>query len=295
MYLRPEDLLKYGGCYQGYSFMSRYYPDGVELTEIMKHKYMTNEFLHFGFDNLNTNEEEKALYYELLNIKGDNLSSIYHCRDIESCYLVSYSERVKNSTHIKRSTDIEQSEYIIYSDVVENSQFITNGAFVYDSNRVIVGKNITNSQNVVNSLYVVNSDSVINSENIVDSKWIRDSKGVEDCYFCSDCHDLKHAMFCDNAEGEYMIFNKPVDARQFELIKKQLLSLLRDYETYLMDEWSVDGLDWSAPKINRNFITQYAGVPKKLWNWLATLPGYDSFMLYRITFQPFLLEEKKEK
>ena len=294
MLLKPDDLLKYGGCYQGYSFMSRYYPNGVELVEIMKHKYMTDEFLHFGFDNFDTSDEEKALYYELLNIKCDNLPSIYHCRDIESCYLVSHSERVKNSQHIKHSTDIEGSEYIIYSDMVENSQFITNGEFVYDSNKVIVGKNITNSQNVVNSLYVVNSNSIINSENIVDSKWIRDSKGVEDCYFCSDCHDLKHAMFCDKAEGEYMLFNKPIDARQFELIKKQLLSLLRDYETYLMDEWSVEGLDWSAPKINRNFITQYAAVPKKLWNWLATLPGYDSFMLYRITFQPFLLDGEKK-
>ena len=35
MYLRPEDLLKRGGCYPGYSFVSRYYPDGVELTELI--------------------------------------------------------------------------------------------------------------------------------------------------------------------------------------------------------------------------------------------------------------------
>lgn len=48
MYLRPDDLLKYGACYLGYSFMSRYFPDGGELIDIIQHKYATPEFLHFG-------------------------------------------------------------------------------------------------------------------------------------------------------------------------------------------------------------------------------------------------------
>lgn len=294
MYLRPEDLLKYGGCYQGYSFMSRYYPDGVELVEIMKHKYMTDEFLHFGFDNFDTSDEEKALYYELLNIKCDNLPSIYHCRDVENCYLVSRSQRISNSTNIKNSADVNHSEYVVSCDSVENTLRASNSSFVYDSNSVIGSVNITNSAHVVGSKYVVDSTSIIDCENAIGCSWLRHCRAVEDCFFCADCHDLKHGLFCDGVSGEYMLFNKPIDPKQFELIKRQLLMVMRDWRMKVMEEWSVEGLDWSAPKINRNFITQYAAVPKKLWNWLATLPGYDSFMLYKITFQPFLLDGEKK-
>ena len=295
MYLRPEDIVPYGPCFESYSFMSRYFPNGGELVDIMRHKYMADHFLHWGFDNLDANEEERALYYELLNIKCDNLASIYHCRDVENCYFVTRSQRISDSTNIKDSTDINHSEYIASCDSVENTLRASNSSFIYDSNSVIDSVNITNSAHVAGSKYVVDSASIIECENAIGCSWLRHCRAVEDCFFCADCHDLKHGLFCDGASGKYMLFNKPIDPKQFELIKRQLLMVMRDWKMEIMDEWSVDGLDWSAPKINRNFITQYAGVPKKLWNWLATLPGYDSFMLYRITFQPFLLEEKKEK
>lgn len=291
MYLRPDDLLKYGGCYVAYSFMQRYYPDGAELTELMKHKYVTDEFLHFGFDNFEANDEEKALYYEILNIKCDNPASIYHCRDVEGCYLVTRSQRISNSTNIKDSTDINHSEYVVSCDSVENTLRASNSSFIYDSNSVIDSVNITNSAHVAGSKYVVDSTSIIDCENAIGCSWLRHCRAVEDCFLCADCHDLKHGLFCDGVSGEYMLFNKPIDPKQFELIKRQLLLVMRDWKMTVMGEWQLEGLSWSAPKKNLNYITQYADAPKKLWNWLATLPGYDPMMLYRITFQPHLLGE----
>ena len=293
MFLRPEDLLKYGSCYQGYSFMSRYFPDGVELTELMQHKYMTDEFLHFGFDNFTTSDEEKELYYRLLNIQVDNPASIYHCRNVNNSYIVAQSKDVTNSSHIKDCSDIDKGYYIMSSDNVENSQKIAFSSFVYDSAFVQSALNVTNSINIVGAKYIVDSSSILDSENIVNSKWLRRCKNAEDSYFCADCHDIKHAMFCNGVGGEYLLFNKPVDPKQFELIKKQLLNLLRDFEMLLMSEWVLDGLDWSAPKKIVNYNTQFAAVPKKLWTWLKTLPGYSPMTMYQITFQPHLLEEKQ--
>ena len=84
MYLRPNDLLTHGGCYHGYSFMARYFPDGAELVDIMKHKYVTPDFLHWGFLELDTNDEEKALYYELLNIHVEKPHTVHSCDNVHN-------------------------------------------------------------------------------------------------------------------------------------------------------------------------------------------------------------------
>jgi hypothetical protein len=62
-----------------------------------------------------------------------------------------------------------------------------------------------------------------------------------------------------------------------------------------MSEWSTKELSWEVPSINRNYIKQYADLPGTAWRWMETLPGYDDFLMYRITFQPFLLKDTEEK
>jgi hypothetical protein len=291
MYLRPDDLLKYGSCWEGYVFMKRYFPDGGELVDIMQHKYMIPAFLHFGFDHFDSNNEEKTLYYKLLNINCENLASICHSENVSNSYCVVASEDIYNCDHIEESEDIEGSSYVSDSETVEHSTKVDSSSFVYDSCEVIKGQNITNSHNIVDCIYVVDSSSIIDSHNITESKWIRNSHSLDDCFFCADCKDLAHGLFCQNISGEYMLFNHPIQPKQFEAIKKQLLVLLGEWEMKLADCWVTDRIDWQAPQKNLNYITQYAAAPQKLWNWLATLPGYDPMTLYGITFQPHLLEE----
>ena len=288
MFLRPDDVLKYGPCPQGYSFLSRYFPDGAELSDVMRHKYTTEEFLHWGFDNLSTNDDEKKLYYELLDINCEHPETIYHSRDIDCSYRVSDSKSVYNSHVIHNCHDIRDSAAVSDSEEVHQSWTVVKGSFIFTSKFVANSQNITDCEFVVGSQFVVDSHSVMNSEQVESSKWIRDCANVEDCFMCADCRNLKHAMFCSDIEGEYMIFNKPVEPKRFELIKKQLMMMLA-YFHMDMATWD-EGMYETKVKINLNYITQYAAVPTKFWSWLKTLPGYDPMVMYRITFQPHLLD-----
>jgi hypothetical protein len=291
MFLKPDDLLKYGGCFQAYSFMTRYYPDGAELSEIMRHKYVTPHFLHFGFDNFSASDEERALYYELLGIKCDKLETIYHCQNVSGSELCRDSENIHRSYKVSNSKEVNQSNWIVNSEVVDDSGHIVNSKFIFASCNVLNGTNLTNCDNVVGSTYVVDSYSIYNSTNITECRWLRECEEMEDSYFCANCSNSKHLLFCVDVENaEYMIFNKPVDAKRFETIKKQLFSIFKDWKTNLMSEWTTEELSWEVPSINRNYIKQYQKLPDTAWQWMKTLPGYNDFLMYQITFQPNLLD-----
>ena len=290
MYLRPDDLLKYGSCFETYSFMLRYYPDGAELTEIMKHKYMTPSFLHFGFENFTTNDEEKALYYELVGIDCADPRTIYECERVKNSSLIQFSKDVVDSTEVKQSENIECSEFIYECDNVVGGRLVGGSHFIFDSQRVLMCDNITNSANVVDSVYVVDSNSIIGCKNITTCRWLRDCEDAEECYLCADCSNIKYCLFCSGIhDAEYMIFNKQVDKKKFDLISKQLLMMMKGYEMNIMGNWNTESIDWSSPTINRHYIKQYAAVPETVWKWAKTLPGYDAHVLYCITFQPHLL------
>lgn len=291
MYLRPDDLLKYGSCYPAYSFMTRYYPDGAELTEIMRHKYMTPHFLHFGFDHLSTNDEEKKLYYELLKIDCENKASIFHCEKITNSSFCCDSAEVVDGSYVYDSSQIRESQHIHTSSSIENSSYIANSSFVYDSNQVANATNITKSSNVAYSEFIIGSSSVYQSKDVTNSNMISDSEGINNCLFCSNCLDLANSMFCWKTEGEGLLFNKPISSVQMEAIQRQYHSIMRDVKLKLVEDWgSIDGRE-ARIHVNRNYIKQYETAPAQFWNWVKTLPGYDPMILYRITFQPHLLGE----
>jgi hypothetical protein len=272
MYLTPDDILKYGPCYVAYSFMTRYYPEGGELSDIMRHKYMTEHFLHWGYENLDVSDEEKALYRELLSINCENPETIFKSRDIDCSAFVKESKHVYNSECVDDSTEVSDSKNIASSNDVHDSEKVLSSNFVFDSKEIITGTNITNSSNVVLSQFVVDSNSIYRSKQVESSQWLQDCENVEDCFMCSGCHDLKHALLCQDATGEYMIFNKPVEPKRFELIKKQMFSLLRGFEMKLNDGWKLDMFETHA-RISHNLMKHYDGVSDRFWSWAKTLPG----------------------
>lgn len=290
MYLRPDDLLKHGGCYHGYSFMSRYYPNGAELVDIMKHKYITPDFLHWGFLELDTNEEEKALYYELLNIHVEKPHTVHSCDNVHNSMYIYYSSNIYDSTVVKHSKFVRNSSYITNSEDVEGSENVYDSEFVYDSKRIFKGKNITSCTNICGANYAINSHSLYNVENAVDCGWVRDSDNITASEFCASCSNLKHGLFCCNATGEYQLFNKDIDPRQFEVIQRQLHSILNNWEMELSTKWGESDFIAPLPVRNVNYIKQYSSLPDRFWKWVKTLPGYDDMLMYQITFQPQLLD-----
>jgi hypothetical protein len=204
---------------------------------------------------------------------------------------------VEDSEFVFSSKNVTNSEDISLSEDVSDSQRIFGSEFVYSSKRIAHSKNVTDSCNIVNSDYVVNSHSIMNASAVtnsafVDAWLVGGSRQLKDCRFIMDCTNLKHSLFCHKiSDGEYMVFNKQVDAADYELIVKQLDKILANYEAELVveGEWPHHTIPLDAPKIQRNIIKQYGNLPSTFWRWVKTLPGYDPSVLYAITYNKELI------
>jgi hypothetical protein len=299
MYITKEQLVHHGACGQGLKWFERTFPNGAELIDVINHKYASPHFLHWGYANLSTSEGERAAYRVKLKIDcGNNNYTIYESDNIKDSIYVTHSSNVENSGYVFNSEDVVNSNNILKSKIVENSFQVYESEFVYDSHRIVKGKNITNSREIVYSDYVINSHHIMYAAAVKNSAWISDisfglTKRINNSYFISRGQDLDHCMFCSGLEGKkYHIFNTEVSSDEYEIIKKQLFSILKDWKPEIVvdDEWPEATIPLDAPRIQRNLIRQYAGLPDKFWRWVSTLPGYDPSILYSITYQSILME-----
>ena len=295
MYLTLELLEKHGACGQGVVWFKRTFPNGAELSEVINHKYATPHFLHWGYANLTTTEEEKALYRKKLEINcGEYNYSIYHSDKISNSKNVTHSHAVENSEYIFHSEDVINSNSILNSKVVENSQMVYESNFVYDSRKIELSNNITNGLCIVDSDYVFNSDHIINAAAVKYSAYVGDlavdsTKRIDHSYFITRGVDLSYCLFCSNLQGKkYHLFNKEITPEEYDLFVKQMASILRGWEPELVvdNEWPKETVPLDNPRVQRNIIKQYSNLPDKFWRWVKTLPGYDPAIMYAITFNP---------
>lgn len=297
MFITIDTLEKFEACEHGKKWFERHFPNGAELIDVINHRTVTPEILHWGYTNLATTAEEKAAYLAKINVYCDNIESIYESHNIKNSVWVSRSSEVENSSFVFSSKSITDCEDILSSEEVSNSRNIYSSEFVYDSAKVFDSKNINNSTNIVNSDYVVNSRSVMNAATVTNSAFVNgwlpgETKQIRDCRFIMACSNLKHSLFCCNIhDGEYMMFNKQIDASDYEIIIKQLDRILADYcsELVVDNEWPSHRIVLDSPRLQRNIIKQYDHLPKPFWRWVKTLPGYDATVLYGITYNPNLL------
>ena len=75
MFLTKEILESKNACIMGIKWLDRYFPKGGEVMEIMSHRHIPSDFLHWGYNHLlkESSEEERQFLQEKLNIKCDNL------------------------------------------------------------------------------------------------------------------------------------------------------------------------------------------------------------------------------
>jgi hypothetical protein len=93
-------------------------------------------------------------------------------------------------------------------------------------------------------------------------------------------------LFCEGInDGEYLLFNKPIDATRYQMIVKQFYRYLP--EIHLTDKWKRDF--GNLPHPNYDYRKHTKDIPAKFWAWVRTLPGYDASVLYSITFDPQFL------
>lgn len=296
MFLTKELLEKYEACKPGQKWFNRYFPEGGELIDVIQHKYVSPEILHWGFTHLTTTAEEQKMYREKLNINCENYQSIYESDNVSNSEYISRSSRIVKSNYVFSSKDVEVSEDITLSENVQDSTQIFGSEFIYSSNRILHSKNVTDSRNIVNSDYVVNSHSIVNSTTVTNSMFVGGlalggTKQIKDSRFIANCSNLKHCLFCYGInDAEYMIFNKQVDAADYEIIIRQLDKLLRNYEAMLIKgEWSSHTIPLDMPIIQRNVAKQYENLPESFWRWIKTVPGFDSMIMYSLTYNKDLI------
>ncbi len=297
MFLTNKILKQYEACENGIKWFDRHFPNGAELIDVINHRTTTPEFLHWGYSHLVTTEEEKEAYWAKLNVHCDNIRTVYKSNDVADSEWVSCSSQVEGSAYVFSSKEVYSSADVLSSSSVQDSRKIYDSEFVYSSNRIYLSQNVTNSHNIVHSNYVVNSHSVMNSAAVTNSAFVDGwlpggSKQIKDCRFIMECTNLKHSLFCHRInDGEYMIFNKPMDASDYEVIVSQLDRMLQNYESELVigNEWPNHTIPLDAPTMQRNISKQYAALPASFWRWVKTLPGYDPAVLYAITYNSQLI------
>ena len=296
MFLTLEILEQYEACDEGKEWFAKFFPNGGELIDIINHKFVTPEILHWGYAHLITNDEEQDAYRKKLHINVEKPWSVYESDNITNSIYVSRSSRVTDSAFVFSSQDIIQSNNISFCSNVEHSNQIFGSEFVYDSIEVCHSNNVNQSVNIINSDYVIRSSSIMNSAVVTNSHYVHSlvtghTRQIKDSAFIADCDNLKNCLFCclvDN--NEYLLFNKPIDPDQFDMIMKQMKSLLGGWRPeFVKGEWPKETIPLDSPQIQRNVIKQFAGLPEQFWRWVKTLPEYDPSILYYITLQPQII------
>lgn len=280
MYLTVETLQKHGACQDLLTFFAKHYPDGAEITHIIEKGHLPMHALHWGYINLDVDEEDIAAYFKKAHIF--NSEGVFNSEEVYDSKAIQQSKNINKSEYIFKSTSIENSSHISGSEEIFNSRFVSLSNFVESSTFIKNSNNITDSTYIVDTTYAVGSHQIMDCRNVVNCYDVRNSINLQDCACCADCSDSHHLLFCQGIEnGEYMLFNKPIPPQQFEIIRRQ-------YQRYapvssIMEVWPNTG--YEAPHTINHYGKQYETAPESFWRWVATLPNYDAFELYKITFK----------
>lgn len=298
MYITLDTVKKYDLDEEYIGWFSEVFPNGAELIDIINSPKITMGILHWIYSKFSTTAEEKAAYYEETKVDCNEYNyTIYESDNITFCSYVVNSSNISDSNHVFDSEDVSGCDNVSGSNNVEDSGQVFNSEFVYTSRCVLNSKNVTNGANIINSNYVVKSHSIYNAAAVKNSAFVTDvlqgnTKQINGSQFISSCQDLENCLFCYGINNKkYHIFNKEVSPDEFDLIVKQMKSILKNWTLTLVVRWPDTTIPLDEPKIERNITKQFAGLPDKFWRWVATLPGYDPMILYQITYQPNLIGE----
>jgi hypothetical protein len=246
-----------------------------------------SKILYYIKEQFRFDSQDLDLYHNLLNVKSSD--NIMYSKNVDNSKFVFNSEDVVNSKNIHNSSDVGNCEIVVGCDVISDSTQAFLSSFVDKSHKVTSSLTVSSSTNIVCSKFVINSKNIYEGTNVIDSNIIFRSVNVEDCYFCNDCKNVKHCICCSGqTDAEYLVFNKKVDEKMFEIIKKQFTSMM-DCLLKFTYGWPVDFTAPEFPIIDRNFVRHYETIPPKFWKWVKTLPNYsDEFMFYLTSLPEFL-------
>ena len=290
MLITVELLKEFNACEAGIKYVERFYPDGVEMIDLIKDKHIPKEMLHWGRAHLTHSAEDLKAYCAACNIV--NTKSFWYSENIIDSNNVVKSNNVESSTGIFNSKDVGYSTDVVGSEIVDGSDQIYSCEMVGNSKHILHSKNVNSCINVCHSTTITNSKNVYLCHDVFDSSEIIESQRVTDSHFCTGCSDIKNCMFCfDLHEAEYHIFNQPVTKERFELFARQYGRFMDVELNFIKDEWPTAMVAGIIPQENV-YGHWYEPISDRFWKWAKTLSGYDAVALYIQTMLPrFILED----
>lgn len=278
-------------CEDGIDFLQSNYPAGFTVKEVYDGKAkIPMEFIHWGYVNLPFSDEEKEMYLKYAKIKDS--TGFFLSESIENCFLTSRSTNCKNS---KKTLN---SHYVNDSYLTIGSKFVWSSAFTYDSTEIV------RSYYSVNSEFIEDSHTNLLSKNIKNSSatafctrasscsFIVGCMDVENCLLSRELDNCKNKIFCNQLKDndDFMIFNERVSEATFNLIKKELESLLRQVKFEAFDFIDNDNLNEIQVINIQSIFTIFNSTfnNAEIWEkFKRILPNFNEVVAYDITNSSF--------
>ncbi len=286
MFVTKEILEKYNACESGKKLFDRLYPNGVEINTLLDNRHIPLEVLHWGAEFLPVSDNELEKYYKRINVincedcqKSYNIQEskhIYRCSNVENSEFVKLSSNIVRSNHITNCQHIEKSELIKDSSDINNCDLIINGKTIRDSYNIANSSDIRDCQNLSNCRNLMNCHTLYNST-------LCENSGFSS--FLMGCHKV---LFCSSISAQsFMLFNKPISKRIFDNLWEDFLNRMNNEH---IDMIMINSSNlYFEGETQHNFQIMFNSLSDDFKKWIKTLPNYDNFVMYEITFDEFWL------
>ena len=288
MFVTKDILEKHKACTAGIRVFDRFYPNGVEIMELLDNKHINAEILHWGFENLNVDAAEIDKYYQRLGIvdstevvRSERVSDshfVWDSKDITSSKFCQNCNFVNRSTRITDSSNISNSEGIYCCDDIKFSKCI------------IYSKCIDTSYIISDSTEVRGSYGIANSRNMIDSTFTYRSSLCEDVHYSSFMTNCHKCLFCtDLKDAHYHVFNEQVIPEVFEQIYKAF-EAKSDNESICLMKDNFESKTYYVSKKIMDFREYFSLISPSFDEWIKGVFNFDPFIMYQITFNKKWLE-----
>ena len=286
MFLTADIVREKGACDAGIKWMERYFPEGGELKDVISHERCPELFLHWGYNYLPANEEERRVYWDRMHVNCQKPRTINDSKEVDNSECVFMGKKVKNSSQVSSSKEVSDSSIIQASKNIEKSKRVFNSKEIQGSMDVYASNNIKNSQNIIYSSEIFASNDILNGQEISDSFYVigteEKSKKIKNSYFIFNCNNLSHCLFCDGVDSQqFLLFNRPITEQEYNVYVEQLMELKQNWHPSFLSTWKREQLPLIPPSTLSE--DQYCDdIPEQLLSWIKNLPNFNEQILSNI-------------
>ena len=287
MLVTLEKLQEAKACSIGVEWFKNHYPNGTTLQELASNPETPKEFLHWGYQNLESGEIERDIFWNRLNIKCEEPLTII------------LSENILNSKEVNRSKEVGNSQYVFASKKINNGYLIQSSREVIDSSLIFSSKKIKHSKKVYKSTDIVNSEEILYGTAIKESKNIVYGENIEksycvigskekpsafitDSFFIANSSHLSRSLFCfDIEDKDLYMFNQKISEAEYVQYRQELLQLFEGFCFDFLINLPTAGSFPVLPS-PKDITECFKKLPTGFMEWVKTLPGYNETILLNI-------------